>query len=69
MLLTDIFFPNAMAAWRLNEVGAFMEHFDTDIMVVTRTNAFESTQLRRLEGVRSPGTLWKNLWAFTGTTS
>jgi len=46
-----------------------MEHFDTDIMVVTRTNAFESTQLRRLEGVRSPGTLWKNLWAFTGTTS
>jgi hypothetical protein len=36
VLLTDIMFPNAMAAWRLNEIGGFIEQYETDIYVPTR---------------------------------
>eukprot|EP00906_Rhabdomonas_costata_P026504 RCo037754 len=36
VLLVDVLFPNKLAAWRLNEVQAFMERFDTDILVVIR---------------------------------
>ena len=38
VLLTDVLFPNTMAAWRLNEVSAFMDRFDTDILVVLHGN-------------------------------
>eukprot|EP00906_Rhabdomonas_costata_P026506 RCo037758 len=40
VLLVDAVFPNKLAAWRLNEVLAFMERFDTDILVVSRPSRF-----------------------------
>jgi hypothetical protein len=38
LLLTDILFPNSFAAWRLNEIKAFQEHFKLDILVLDRVN-------------------------------
>jgi hypothetical protein len=33
VLVTDYLFPNALAKWRLVEIGAFIERYDTDIFV------------------------------------
>jgi hypothetical protein len=38
--LTDVLFPNDMAAWRLTEVKAFIDRFDTDVMVVFRADGY-----------------------------
>lgn len=40
VLLTDILFPNAFAKWRLVEIQSFINTYDTDIMVIHRTNDF-----------------------------
>jgi len=45
LLLTDVLFPNANAAWRLIEVKGFMDHFDTDIMVVFRVDTYAGRQI------------------------
>ena len=36
VLVHDVIFPNTMAAWRLNAVEAFIDSFDTDILVLNR---------------------------------
>lgn len=41
ILVTDVMFPNNMAAWRLNEIQALIEHhFFTDILVINRISTF-----------------------------
>jgi hypothetical protein len=40
ILLTDILFPNKYAKWRLVEIHHFIGDYDTDIMVIKRTNMF-----------------------------
>jgi hypothetical protein len=44
VLLTDIMFPNSMAAWRLTEIKGFIERYDTDIYVGQRVNAFAGVE-------------------------
>ena len=36
VLVTDMMFPNAKAAWRLNSISAMQDHFDADILVINR---------------------------------
>ena len=46
-LVTDVMFPNALAAWRLNSVAAMQDHFDADVLVIQRVEgyAFDWTTL------------------------
>lgn len=39
-LVTDMFFPNALAAWRLNSVSAMQDHFDADVLVVMHIDPY-----------------------------
>lgn len=36
VLVTDQLFPNAQAAWRKNQLAAFIERFDTDVLAIGR---------------------------------
>lgn len=40
ILLTDIMFPNKFAKWRLVTTKAFIEKYDTDILVISRVNSY-----------------------------
>jgi len=43
-LITDILFPNKYAKWRLVEIHNFICDYDTDILVITRTNEFANVK-------------------------
>jgi hypothetical protein len=38
VLFTDLFFPNKYAKWRLLEIKAFIDKYDTDILIPSRIN-------------------------------
>lgn len=40
VLVNDLIFPNTMAAWRLNAIEAFINSFDTDILVLKRISNY-----------------------------
>jgi len=44
ILLTDKVFPSKFAKWRLVEIHSFIHKYDTDILVINRTNNFSNIE-------------------------
>lgn len=40
VLVTDALFPNKLAKWRLVEIQAFIERYETDILILNRPDEF-----------------------------
>jgi hypothetical protein len=45
VLLTDSIFPNKFAKWRLVEIKSFMEKYNCDILVISRSNEISGVKL------------------------
>ena len=45
VLLTDSIFPNKFAKWRLIEIKSFMEKYNCDILVISRSNQISGVKL------------------------
>lgn len=46
VLLTDVVFPNKYAKWRLLEIKAFMENYDTDVLNIYRVDNFADIEFK-----------------------